>query len=219
MDAGSTEGTDEGSAAADALRLVHSALPRLGADTGRSEAETIVAALSVLRELREELAGWEPRLIAAARALGVSWNQLAPALGVASRQAAERRYLRLRPAAADEIGTTGDQRVQNERRRRAGDRAVLDWARRHSAVLRQVAARVTELRGDPDLDRSARRSVEEVQRTLALNDAAALLDPLGEASDALLSSHPALARTITDLTEQSDTARQDIRRNHAPGSE
>ncbi len=51
--------------------------------------------LALLRQIRTELAAWEPELITAARRAGASWTQLAPALGVASRQAAERRYLRL----------------------------------------------------------------------------------------------------------------------------
>src|ERR1700759_2917725 len=55
-----------------------------------------IAALTALRELRGVLAGWEPELVEAARAAGVSWALLAPALGVTSRQAAERRYLRTR---------------------------------------------------------------------------------------------------------------------------
>jgi hypothetical protein len=40
----------------------------------------------------------------------VSWQALAPALGVASRQAAERRYLRLIPAITDQPGSTRDGR-------------------------------------------------------------------------------------------------------------
>ncbi|MFE4825176.1 type III effector protein, partial [Streptomyces sp. NPDC056704] len=42
-------------------------------------------------------------------------------LGVASRQAAERRYLRVRPGTP---GTTGEQRVQATRNRRAADRTI-----------------------------------------------------------------------------------------------
>src|SRR3954451_15992176 len=84
-------------------------------ETGIADA---LAALTLLRHLREELAEWEPRLIAAARSHGASWIQLAPALGVASRQAAERRYLRLRPDDTGEA-TTGEQRVRAERDRRA----------------------------------------------------------------------------------------------------
>ncbi|MFD6987062.1 HSP18 transcriptional regulator, partial [Streptomyces sp. NPDC059956] len=71
-----------------------------------------LAALVMLREIREELASWESGLIETAREHGASWADLAGPLGVASRQAAERRYLRLRPGTA---GSTGDQRVQATR--------------------------------------------------------------------------------------------------------
>ncbi|MFF9011265.1 hypothetical protein ACF087_36550 [Streptomyces goshikiensis] len=56
-----------------------------------------MAALLMLREVREELAGWESALIETARGEGASWAGLAGPLGVGSRQAAERRHLRLRP--------------------------------------------------------------------------------------------------------------------------
>jgi len=50
--------------------------------------EALIDALLLLRWAQDELAALEPELIAAARAMGASWQQLAPALGVASRQAA-----------------------------------------------------------------------------------------------------------------------------------
>src|SRR5688500_643460 len=102
-------------------------------------ATEVLSALMLLRQLRDELSGWEPQLIEAARALGTSWADLAPALGVASRQAAEKRYLRVRRTG--ETGT-GDERVQAERDRRAGDKAVAAWARDNAAVLRRLAAQV-----------------------------------------------------------------------------
>ena len=202
------------SAAADLVRLVHGVLPQTH-DAETADAATILSALWMLRVLREELVGWEPRLIDTARALGVSWNDLAPALGVASRQAAERRYLRLRPAGPDEADDTRDQRVQNERDRRAEDRAVVDWARRHAALLRQIAARVTELHDLPGLDEPARRSVDDVQQTLGEDDSAALLGPLRVARDALGESHPALARSISDVIDRTDALRGDTRQNRA----
>lgn len=53
--------------------------------TGRGEVppDRLLGALASLRSLREQLTGWEPELIAAARSEGVSWAALAPALGVA----------------------------------------------------------------------------------------------------------------------------------------
>jgi hypothetical protein len=217
------------SAAADGLRLVHGILPapRESADaTGQPpsppgahatphtpDAATVLSALTLLRELRDELTDWEPRLIDDARALGVSWTQLAPALGVASRQAAERRYLRLRlrPAGPQENHSTGDQRVRNERDRRAEERAVIDWARQHAATLRQIAARVADLSALGDLDDPARHSVDRVQRTLNDNDTAALLAPLSDASHALGDTHPDLAQAINGLLDQTDALRQDTR--------
>jgi hypothetical protein len=154
----------------------------------------VLAAITLLRELRTELAGWEPQLIAAARELGTSWADLAPALGVASRQAAERRYLRLR--ASDLTGSTGEQRVQAERDRRAGDRAVSQWARDNSADLRTLAGQIGDL--DP-----------AVHRALAQDDAAALLNPLADARDRLRATHPVLADRIGTVGEHTDRVRRD----------
>ncbi|SDN63161.1 hypothetical protein SAMN05444921_13183 [Streptomyces wuyuanensis] len=61
------------------------------ADVGPEQA---LASLLPLRQVREQLAGWETGLIETARKAGASWADLAHPLGVASRQAAERRYLR-----------------------------------------------------------------------------------------------------------------------------
>ncbi|TWP53662.1 hypothetical protein FKR81_02565 [Lentzea tibetensis] len=154
----------------------------------------VLAALVLLRELRAELTDWEPQLIAAARELGTSWADLAPALGVASRQAAERRYLRLRPS--DLAGSTGDERVQAERDRRAGDRAVTRWARDNSAALRSLAGHVGEV--DPS-----------VRLALSEDNAAELLNPLADAHDQIRETHPALADQIAAITEQTEQVRRD----------
>ncbi|WP_328452740.1 HSP18 transcriptional regulator [Amycolatopsis sp. NBC_00438] len=143
------------------------------ARAGAADREQLVTALNGLRLLRDELAGWEPELITAARAAGASWVTLAPALGVASRQAAERRYLRLQPSSTGE--KTGEARVDAERDRRAGDRAVADWARRNAAVLRQLAGRVSALDG---LDPAAQVSADHLVAALGDDDPASLLSPL-----------------------------------------
>ncbi|TQS45455.1 hypothetical protein FL583_08710 [Cryptosporangium phraense] len=179
------------------------------------DAATVLSALATLREVRAELARWEPLLVDAARALGVSWHDLAPALGVASRQAAERRYLRSRPARDDESGSTRDERVRNERDRRAEDRAVVDWARAHAATLRRVAARAADLRGRPDLDEPTRRAVEEVHDTLGGNDTSALIAPLRAVRESLGPSHPALAKSIDDVIDRTDELRGDTRRRRS----
>src|SRR5690349_10099041 len=77
----------------------------------------VLAALAVLRRVRAQLDGWERQLIAGARRSGASWAELAPVLGVASRQAAERRFLRLAPDSGAHP-TTRDQRVRAVRDQR-----------------------------------------------------------------------------------------------------
>lgn len=157
------------------------------------DANQVLAALMLLRQLRDELSGWEPQLIEAARALGTSWADLAPALGVASRQAAERRYLRVRRTG--ESGT-GDERVQAERDRRAGDRAVAAWARENAGVLRMLAAQVGP--------HSAR-----VRQALGNEDAASLLGPLTDAAAGLRAGQPGLAEQIAEIGAQTDQVRTD----------
>jgi len=158
-------------------------------------AEDVVAALAVLRHLRDELAGWEHELITSARAGGASWVQLAPALGVASRQAAERRYLRLRPSSSGE--TTAEGRVRAERDRRAGDRAVTAWARKNSAVLRALAGEVTAATG-----------TGAVSAALGDDDAAALLSPLADARAALTGGHAGLAARVETVTADAERVRR-----------
>lgn len=188
--------------------MIQAVLAGIG-DTGTvqsAESADVLAALTMLRRLREDIASWEPRLITAAREQGVSWAGLAPALGVTSRQAAERRYLRLRPPLGGE--STGEQRVQAERTRRAGDRAVAQWARRNSAVLRQLAGQVSALR---DLTESARHQADRVQQALADNDPTALLAPLTATHIHLRTSHVGLAEQINAVTERVEQVRCDTR--------
>jgi hypothetical protein len=185
---------------ADALDFVLDVLAGLD-DSGPGE---LLEALVRLRELREQLMRYEPQLIDAARARGVSWGQLAPALGVASRQAAERRYLRISPNAADPT-MNGEQRVQATRDQRASDRAVAIWARANAADLRRLAGQVTSL---ADLDHAAQASVDRVNDALGDDDSAALLGPLAAAGMQLTRDHPALADRISDVAERTDEVRQ-----------
>jgi hypothetical protein len=193
--------------AVEALALVHTVLAASTAPTGPAaplEPTHLLAALTVLRHLREELASWEPQLITAARQQGVSWVTLAPALGVTSRQAAERRYLRLRPAVTGEH--TGEARVRAERDKRASDRAVAAWARQNSGSLRQLAGQISALEG---LTAPAQRRVDIVQQALAGNDAATLLSPLADTQTHLEASHAGLAEQIKAVTEHTDQLRRD----------
>ncbi|MFD9098502.1 type III effector protein [Streptomyces collinus] len=182
----------------EAVRAAH--LAPLAAPTA-SGPEQALSVLLMLREVRQRLAGWEPGLIEAARADGASWADLAAPLGVASRQAAERRYLRLRPGAAD---STGEERVQATRDRRAADRAVKVWARDNAGQLRQIAGQVTAL---PDLPDTARPPVRRLAHALGDDDAARLLAPLTEARTHLRDSHPELAERIDRLTRHTDRLR------------
>jgi hypothetical protein len=175
----------------------------------------LLAALTALRELRDQLTEWEPALIGAARAGGATWTEIAPALGLTSRQAAERRYLRLNPNSGEEAETTREQRVQAARDKRSGDRAVAGWARENAAALRQLAGEVTALKG---LTPTARASVDRVHEALGGNDAADLLNPLSAAGPRLSRSHPAFSdriKALDDTTEEIRSTDQNRRTGSA----
>ncbi|WUF67250.1 HSP18 transcriptional regulator [Streptomyces nojiriensis] len=168
-----------------------------------SVAPSIQAALLMLREVREELAGWESGLIETARREGASWADLAGPLGVASRQAAERRYLRLRPGTA---GSTGEERVQATRDTRAADRTVTAWARDNAADLRRLAGQITALTGLPA---NAQGAIGDLNLALADNDAARLVRPLTATRTHLRPQNADLAERIDALTRHTDQLRQD----------
>ncbi|WP_340683454.1 HSP18 transcriptional regulator [Amycolatopsis coloradensis] len=181
------------------------------ARSGVSEPERLLAALVALKTVREQLAAWEPELIAAARAGGTSWTALAPALGVASRQAAERRFLRLRPSDGGE--STGEARVDAERDRRAGDRAVAEWARRNSAILRQLAGQAGALDG---LNAKAKESAERLSAVLGEDDVTGLLAPLADLRAHLPREHTGFAERLGEIgmhTEQVRRSAVDDRRD------
>ncbi|WP_030194653.1 hypothetical protein [Streptomyces sp. NRRL S-87] len=191
-------------AAAAALAAIERELEDAHGAAGAKSADPreALAALLLLREVREELAGWESGLIETARAAGASWADLAGPLGVASRQAAERRYLRLRPGAA---GTTGEQRVQATRDSRAAQRTINAWARDHAADLRQLAGQITAL---TPLDAPGRASIGEVRQALASSDPADLIGPLTAAQAHVRPGNPALADRIDTLIQHTDHLRR-----------
>lgn len=189
----------------DAVRAIRAALDEaLATEPAAERTEALLSALASLRLLRERVAAWEPELITAARADGTSWAVLAPALGVASRQAAERRYLRLQPTATGE--GTGEERVRAQRDRRAGERVVSSWARDNSAALRQLAGQVSGLAGLTD---TGRRRAEAVQAALGNDDPAALLSPLAGAQDHLGDRNATLAARLADVKRHTDRLRRD----------
>ncbi|MEU5069557.1 HSP18 transcriptional regulator [Streptomyces virginiae] len=176
-------------------------------DTGPEQA---LAALQMLREVRERLTGWESVLIETARTQGASWAELSGPLGVASRQAAERRYLRLRPGAA---GTTGEQRVQATRDARAADRTVTAWARDNAADLRRLAGEVTSLTGLPT---GAEEAVGALNQALGADDAAGLIGPLAGTRPHLGTGDAELADRIDAMTRHTDRLRQDSNEQRNP---
>ena len=80
----------------------------------------VVAALRLIPALREELDGIEREVIDAARRSGASWTEIASALGLRSRQAAEQRRLRLGAGA----GRDAAEARQRRRRQRSVDRVA-----------------------------------------------------------------------------------------------
>lgn len=191
----------------DAKDLAALAVP---ADT--AGADELLDALAALRRVRAELATLEPVLIAAARAAGVSWQALAPALGVSSRQAAERRYLRAAAATPGErTGGTRDGRVRAERDRRAGHRAVAQWANDNTADLRRLAGQITAL---TDLDAAATGALGRLHEALADPDASALPGLLA-ATHPHLDDHPDLAAQVGGVVAHTDEVRQQTQSRRA----
>ncbi|MFI5695872.1 hypothetical protein ACIA58_28730 [Kribbella sp. NPDC051586] len=187
-----------------------------------ADAPELLAALEALARLRGSLDQWEPMLIDAARASGLTWAQLAPALGVGSRQAAERRYLRLKPQAVEHAGTTREHRVDAARNQRSGERAVADWARVNAARLRQLAGQLTALSADAarSVSADARTAIDRVRDVLGSDDAARLVEPLSDAARSLRASHPDLADQIRTLTRTTDEIRDaDLARRTLPEGE
>ena len=174
-----------------------------GVDAGPEALEALVA----LHDLREQLLAWEPALIESARNGGVSWASLAPALGVTSRQAAERRYLRLRPGRGADL--TREERVQATRDERAGDRAVAAWARQNALELRQLAGQVTAATG---LSKSGRRRARDVATSLTEDDPASLIEPLADVHEDLLDDHAQLAAKIEAVGRQVSRVRRETQR-------
>jgi hypothetical protein len=176
---------------------------RAAAVSAQADAVDLLRALELLHWVQSELTGIEPALIGAARQAGVSWQALAPVLGVASRQAAERRYLRLVPAAADPGAGTRDGRVRAERDRRAGHRAVTRWANDNTADLRSLAGQITALN---DLGDEAAAPIGRLHKALADFDASTLPALLAEAHPHLR-GHPDLAGQVDAVTTHATQVR------------
>jgi hypothetical protein len=177
--------------------------------------EQLLDALVAVRQLRARLDEWEPQLISAARDAGVSWARLAPVLGLASRQAAERRFLRLdSPNAAGGDTVSRDGRVQAVRDRRAAERAVTRWARRNGADLRQLAGQIGAL---TDLGSGAQASLDELHQALGGDDAATLLPLLAATHQHLPPQHAKLAAQVAAVGSDAEKIRRDTRQRRSTG--
>ncbi|MFC8228971.1 type III effector protein [Streptomyces sp. NPDC057287] len=190
-----------------AVRTAQSPTPPSHPASEAATSEQVLAALLLLRELREQLAAWEPGLIEAARKAGTSWADLAHPLGVASRQAAERRYLRVRPGAP---GATGEQRVEATRSDRAADRSVATWARSNVGDLRQLAGQIAAVEGLPPAVTSL------LAAALTDNDGANLIGALTAAVEHLADSHPELADRVSAINRRTDRIRENSRDQRSP---
>ncbi|MFJ2774739.1 type III effector protein [Streptomyces sp. NPDC087300] len=169
------------------------------ADAAGPGPEQALASLMLLRQVREQLAGWETGLIETARDAGASWADLAGPLGVASRQAAERRYLRGRPGPA---GTTGEQRVQATRERRAVERTTATWARDNAADLRRLAGQIAALANLAHLGPEAHAAQAALHTALGATDAAELMAPLADMRPYLDARHAGLVASLDALEDR-----------------
>jgi hypothetical protein len=117
----------------------------IGAAIDAGDPDRIVAALGRLANLRLAIDDAERELIASARRSGVGWSQIASALGLRSRQAAEQRWLRL-------IDPSG--RDPHQARSSPGSQRSVDETA-GSAMVKLRAAAATALRrvaADPEWD-------------------------------------------------------------------
>jgi hypothetical protein len=88
-------------------------IPDVDAQEGRPDHG--LAALALVGRLRADLDRIERDLVGSARERGATWREVAAALGLRSRQAAEQRWLRLR--ALDRGPAAGRSRLHRSRRR------------------------------------------------------------------------------------------------------
>jgi hypothetical protein len=194
----------ESDEARDCVDRVVEVLRRTSEGAGAEEA---LDALETLHRLREQLAAWEPVLIETAREAGASWAQIAPALGVTSRQAAERRYLRLSPG--KDTSLTREERVRAARDERAGERAVAAWARENASELRQIAGQVSAVSG---LTGAGRRDARTLAGELTGDDPATLLEPLADMHTHLVDDHAALAARVDAVGRKVSRVRRETQR-------
>jgi len=121
--------------------------------------DEVLAALLVIRMLREKLDHDELKLTSFARTKRITWAEIARWQELSGRQAAERRHLQLSRSYTRPDGTvprTQSERVEQAREHR-GRRAEREWARQHAQRIRRIAAQLAAV---DDLQERADRSPE-----------------------------------------------------------
>ncbi|RLU79693.1 hypothetical protein CTZ27_36280 [Streptomyces griseocarneus] len=112
-----------------------------GRETPEVSAEDLLAALTRLDEARAALDTLERDLTRAARARKASWQDIAGALGLASRSSAESRHTRLERSATT---YRADRHPEHRRVERARERAADTWCRENEDRLRVAALRLAD---------------------------------------------------------------------------
>ncbi|ROT33220.1 hypothetical protein EF879_08955 [Micromonospora sp. HM5-17] len=148
----------------DATALADHAAVLAAASSVAADRPELLAALRRLVALKRHLDTAERRLIEASRDRGASWAQLADALGLASRQAAEQRWLRLSGGRTRDPGPVRRARRSQRSVDLAYGEAIVDLRAAVTAVHRLLAR-------DPDWDERHPRA-RLARATLALAVAA-----------------------------------------------
>ncbi|MGW3698722.1 hypothetical protein ACWECR_39425 [Streptomyces sp. NPDC005056] len=128
----------------------------------------VLAALLVIRSLRDKLDTDELMLITLARSHRITWARIADALEMSNRQSAERRHLQLsraHPRADGSLPRTQSERVEDVRERR-GRRTERRWAWQHARTIRATAEALTAI---PDLQQRADTSQEAMLMAAPVN--------------------------------------------------
>jgi hypothetical protein len=127
---------------------------RPGRPSPEVPAEDVLAALTQIEGARADLDALERDLIRAARQRRASWQRIADALGLATRQSAETRALRLERATA----RAGGRDVAAQRLEQARQRSADAWCEAHRDRFREVGESLVDasgawpqLKGDPML--------------------------------------------------------------------
>jgi hypothetical protein len=110
------------------------------ASRSEKDRRELLAALSGVAEIRRELDEIERDLLKDARDAGASWAAIATALSLASRQAAEQRWLRLQGVRSRDPGRVRSQRAQRNEDEGPG---LEELAKASDAARRELRARAT----------------------------------------------------------------------------